>query len=81
MVLLQLKAGYKGALLTIKRLLSTCLYESFTFFVQKLHQRPKRSSKGRRRINHEIIYLETLRQVMAGEADYLDDQTYDHLVL
>ena len=81
MVLLQLKAGYKGSLLTIKRLLSTCFHESFTFFVQKLHQKPKRSSRGRRRINHEAIFNETLRQVMAGEADHLDDRTYDPLVL
>ncbi|QGP92826.1 IS4 family transposase ISDre1 [Neomoorella glycerini] len=81
MVILQLKAGYRGPLLTIKRLIRTCLYEPFTFFVQTLHLKPKRSSRGRRRIDHEGVYREVVRQVLAGEADYLNDVTYDPLVL
>jgi len=82
MVMLQLKAGYRGPLLTIKRLIRTCLYEPFTFFVRTLHRKPQRSSQGRRRIDHERIYQETVRQVLAGEeAGYLNDVTYDPIVL
>ena len=82
LVLIQRKTGYEGPLLTLKRLLNTiCLYEPFASFVLKLHQKPKRSSRGRRRTNHEQIYEETLRQVMAGEADHLDDLTYDPVIL
>ncbi|ANE41121.1 hypothetical protein JM64_03290 [Fervidobacterium ngatamarikiense] len=81
MVMLQLRAGYQGPLLTIKRLIRTCLYEPFTFFVQNLHLKPKRRSRGRRRIDHEDFYREIVKQVLAGEADYLNDVTYDPLVL
>jgi IS4 transposase len=79
--LIQLKTGYKGPLLQIQRLLNTCLYEPFSCFVRKLYRRAKRTSQGRRKINHERIYQETLRQVMAGEADHLDDLTYDPVIL
>ncbi|QGP93335.1 hypothetical protein MGLY_27420 [Neomoorella glycerini] len=78
---LQLKAGYRGPLLTIKRLIRIYLYEPFTFFVQTLHLKPKRSSRGRRRMDHEGVYREIVRQVLAGEADYLNDVTYDPLVI
>ncbi|OIQ52780.1 transposase DDE domain protein [Moorella thermoacetica] len=80
-VMLQLKAGYGGPLQTIKRLIHTCLYEPFTFFVQTLHRKPQHSSRCRGRIDHERVYQETVRQVLAGEADYLNDVTYDPLVL
>jgi len=81
LMLLKLKTGYQGPLLTIKRMLHTCLYEPLTSFVRKLHQKFRRSSKGRRRIDHEAIFQETLRQVMQGEADHLDDLTYDPVIL
>ncbi len=32
-------------------------------------------------MNHAEIYQITVRQVLAGEADYLDDLTYDPVVL
>jgi hypothetical protein len=79
--LIKLKTGYEGPLLQIQRLLKTCLYEPFPYFVQKLYRKPKRSSKGRRKIDHERIFQETLRQVIAGEADHLDDLTYDPVIL
>ncbi|AKX94897.1 hypothetical protein MTHERMOG20_26120 [Moorella thermoacetica] len=81
MVMLQLKAGYRGPLLTIKRLIRTCLYEPFTFFVQALHRKPQHSTRDRRRVDYERIYQETVRQVLAGEAGYLNDVTCDPLVL
>jgi len=79
--IIQLKTGYKGPLLQIQRLLNTCLYEPFSCFVRKLYRRPERISKGRRKIDHERIYQETLRQVIAGEKDHLDDLTYDPVIL
>jgi hypothetical protein len=54
----------------------SCLYEPFPFFVRRLYRKPERFSKGRRKIDHERIYQETLRQVIAGEAEHLDDLTY-----
>ncbi|MGB9975924.1 IS4 family transposase [Thermovenabulum sp.] len=81
LVLMKLKVGYRGPLLTIKRLLHTCLCESFKSFVQKLYRLPQRGSKGRRRMNHEAIYQATVRQVMAGETDHLNDLAYDPVIL
>ena len=80
LMLLKLKTGYKGPLLNIKRLLGTCLYEPFTAFVRKLYHRPGRGSKGRRKANHEAVFRETLRQVLAGEAEHLNDLTYDPMI-
>ena len=77
----QLKTGYEGPLLQIQRLLKTCLYEPFSCFVRRLYRKPERISKGRRKIDYERIYQETLRQVIAGEADHLDDLTYDPVIL
>lgn len=79
--IIQLKTCYKGPLLQIQRLLSTCFYESFPCFIRRLYRKPERISKGRRKIDHERIYQETLRQVIAGEADHLDDLTYDPVIL
>ena len=77
--LIQLKTGYQGPLLITKRLLRTCLYESFSSFVRKINRKPERSSKGRRRKDHEWEFQIILRQVNDGEADHLDDSTYGPL--
>lgn len=59
----------------------TCLHEPFAELLRKLSRKPGKQSKGRRRLRHEQIFQETLRQVMAGEADHLDDLTYDPVIL
>ena len=79
--LLKLKTGYQGPLLTIQRLLKACLYEPFHCFARELYRKPQRKSKGRRTIDHERKFQETLRQVIAGEADHLDDLIYDPVIL
>ena len=82
LMLLKLKTNFKGSLLTIKRLVNTCLLEPFSMFIKKLNRKPKHSSNGRRKPpNHEAVYQETLRQVIAGETDHLDDLTYDPILL
>lgn len=81
LMILQLKSGFEGPLLTIKRALRACLYDPFELFTQQITRKNKRSSKGRRRINHESVFNQTLLQVMAAEADFLDDLTYDPVIL
>ena len=81
LMILQLDTGFKGPLLTVKRLLRVCLYEPVDVFVKKLISVSKRSSKGRRRLNHEAIFQQTLNQVVTGEADFLNDLTYDPVIL
>lgn len=46
MQLLKRKTGFKGSLLHIKRLLKTCLFDSFEDSIRKLHGKSK-TSKGR----------------------------------
>jgi hypothetical protein len=81
LVLVKFKTGYRGPLLTIKRFLHTCLYDSFETFVRKLCREPRHRSKGRRKIDHDKIYQETVRQVMDNESELLYDTTYDPVIL
>ena len=81
LTLVKQQTGYQGPLLEVKRCLLVCLYEPFPSFVRKLHGKKKRPSKGRRRIDHEKIYQETLRQVISGEADHLNNLDYDPIIL
>lgn len=78
---LKLKTAFSGPLLQMKRILKACLYQPFAYFMRILHRKPSRTSKGRRKTHHELIFAETERQVIAGEADHLNDLTYDPLVL
>ena len=80
MMLLKMKTGYEGPLLRIKMLLHTCLYVEFSEFARKLHLKSGRCSRGRRRIDHEKVYNITVEQVLQGEADHLDDLTYDPII-
>ncbi|ABO49400.1 transposase, IS4 family [Desulforamulus reducens MI-1] len=80
MMLLKKKTGYEGPLLKIQMLLHTCLYVDFTKFVRKLHHKSGQSSRGRRCIDHEKVYNITLVQVLQGEAEHLDDLTYDPII-
>ncbi len=64
------------------RLLKNYWFKPFTAFVQRLHHKPLRTSRGRRRIDYEAIYQMTERQVIETlDAGHLNDVTYDPLVL
>lgn len=81
LTLIRQKTRYTGTLLELKRCLCACLYEPFPCFVKKLYRKGKRQSRGRRKVDYESIYQETIKQVIAGEADHLDDLTYDPVIL
>jgi len=82
LMIIKSKTGYNGPLLTIKRILHTCLFEPFMELVKKLHKKRKPSSKGRQKPpDHETIYQETERQVIAGEVEHLNVLTYDPVIL
>jgi hypothetical protein len=80
LALLKKETGFNGSLRTLQRLLKTCLYETFDSFLRKLFKE-KRRSKGRRKIDHQQIFDATLRQVITGEADHLDDLSFDPVIL
>jgi hypothetical protein len=82
LLLLKLKTGYRKTLLDLTRILKVSLYKPFTAFVQMLHRKPVRSSKGRRRIDNERIYQMVERQVMdAYDLSQYYDVTYDPINL
>jgi hypothetical protein len=81
LMIIKLTSGYNGPLLMVKRLLRVCLYDPIETFLQKLNHKSKRTSRGRRRLDHKKIFQQTLCQVMEGEADFLDDLTYDPVIL
>ncbi|WP_429163721.1 IS4 family transposase [Desulfitispora alkaliphila] len=82
LMLLKSKVGYDGPLLTIKRLLSTCLHEPLSSFIKKLYHKNRGAPRVKRRINHGEIFEITLRQVIELEADHLyDDRDYDPVIL
>jgi hypothetical protein len=80
LALLKKETGFSGSLRTLQRLLKTCLYETFDSFLRKLFKE-RRRSKGRRKIDHQQIFDATLRQVITGEADHLDDLSFDPVIL
>lgn len=85
LMIIKMISGYAGPLLKVKRILRVSLYEPAESFFRKLTRKSKRTSKGRRRLYHEKEYVreyeQTLRQVIEGEADFLDDLTYDPVIL
>ena len=81
LMIIKLNSGYDGSLLTVKRLLRVCLYDSIETLLRKLNYKSKRTSRGRRRLDHEKVFQHTLSQVIEGEVDFLDDLTYDPVIL
>ncbi|NLI91484.1 MAG: IS4 family transposase [Peptococcaceae bacterium] len=81
LMLMKLKSGYQGTLLQVTRILRECLYEEFSVFVRKIHCKYGKSTKGRRRLKHEILFEATEKQVEAGEFYLLNDLTYDPVIL
>ena len=81
LMIIKLTSGYDGPLLTVKRFLRVCLYDPIEAFLRKLNYKSKRTSGGRRRLDHEKVFQHTLSQVIEGEVDFLDDLTYDPVIL
>ena len=78
LILLKLEIEYKRDLLTLQRMLIACLFESYDSFLEKLRRRRRKSS---RRINYGQIYKMTEHQIMNEEMDWLNDLTYDPVIL
>ena len=80
-LLLKLKTGAKGSLLTITRLLKNCICMPFAAFIKLLKREASRVSNGRRKPRDKLIYQFTVDQVMSGDLDHLYDLVYDPLIL
>lgn len=76
-LLMKNKLGYEGTLLEMLRWIRDFWSQSMTFFISELFRKPERSSNGRRRLDHEKVFNETLAQYESGEVLHLDDLSYD----
>lgn len=76
-LLMKNDVGYKGTLFETINWVTDYWSKKLTTFISKLFKKPDRSSKGRRRLQHERIFLETLAQYESGDVKHLDDLTYD----
>ncbi|MFD1068190.1 hypothetical protein [Oceanobacillus locisalsi] len=54
--------------------------KSMEQFISNVFKEPGRTSKGRRRMEHERIFEETLEQYETGEAEHLDDLTLNSII-
>jgi hypothetical protein len=81
LMLIKLETGFSKTLLELSRILQVTFFEQYSVFVEKL-RRWRRKSRGRRKLNHETIYRMTEWQVIETlDAGYLNDLTYDPIVL
>lgn len=81
LLLLKLDLRYGGDLLSIKRLLTSCLFESYQDFIRKLLSKSGKSSRGRKRLRNATIFVATYLQVLSGKTEFLNSLTYDPLIL
>jgi hypothetical protein len=77
LVLLKQKIVYGGSLLMVYKLLQRCWSESLETMIRKLHGNKTRTSGGRKKFNHEQIFIETMHQYDMGEIGHLNNLEYD----
>lgn len=80
-VLLQLKVGYTGSLLDMKRSLETLLFKGFDSFVKALFRKPTGTSAGRKKHDWLAEFQLLEQQFSEGEVSFLDELTYDPLFI
>lgn len=78
LVLLKLEIEDKRDLLNLQRIAISCLFESYDSFLEKLR---RKWGNGSRRINYDRIYKMTVHQIMNEETHWLNDLTYDPVIL
>lgn len=76
-LLMQQNVQHKGSLLEVFMYLQQCWEKTFKDFLQDLFRPPSRRSMGRRTMDHDRIFAETLEQYEMGMAEHLDDSDYD----
>lgn len=79
-LLMQQTVQYKGSLLELFKYLQQCWEKTFKDFLLDLFRPPSRQSMGRRKMDHDRIFAETLEQYEMGMAEHLDDTDYDPVI-
>lgn len=79
-LLTKLKTTYRGSLLTVLKCLGNVWDQTYQAFMDALFREPTRSSAGRRKVDHERIFAETLQQYEEGTTGHLDDFIIDPIL-
>jgi hypothetical protein len=79
-LLTKLKTTYRGSLLTVFKCLGNAWDQAYQAFMDALFREPTRSSAGRRKVDHERIFAETVQQYEEGTVEHLDDLTIDPIL-
>lgn len=79
-LLTKIKTTYRGSLLTVLKCLANAWDQTYQAFIDVLFREPTRSSAGRRKLDHERIFAETLQQYEEGIAEHLDDLAIDPII-
>ncbi|MFD1068297.1 IS4 family transposase [Oceanobacillus locisalsi] len=79
-LLMKINLGYRGTLLEMLNWIRDYWTTSMKSFTSDIFKEPERTSKGRRRLEHERIFEETLKQYETGEAGHLDDITINSII-
>lgn len=77
LILLQRKIAHSGRLLMVYKLIQRCWTEPLAEMIRKLYGNKTRTSKGRRKYDHEKAFAETMYQYDIGETEHLNDLVYD----
>ncbi|ANB59679.1 IS4 family transposase [Anoxybacteroides amylolyticum] len=80
-VLLQVKTGYKGTWLEVKRTIRLLLFQPFSEVIRSLFRKPSRKSKGRRTYRWVEEFERIEQQWVEGEVEHLDELEYDPIFL
>lgn len=79
-LLMKTALGYKGTLLEMFHWVSDFWSEGLPELTKELFKKPDRTTNGRRKIDHQQIYEETLFQYQLGGVSHLDDLIYDPII-
>lgn len=62
------------------RWIKDCYNKSMAIFISEVRKEPERQSNGRRRLDNDRIFAETLAQYETGDVFHLNNLTYDPLI-
>jgi hypothetical protein len=79
-LLMQQNVLHQGSLLDVFKHLQLGWEKTLEAFLQDLFRSPSRRSKGRRKLDHDRIFEETLAQYEMEMTAHLDDLTYDPVI-
>lgn len=72
--------GYKGTLLEMRDWICDYWHQKFELLASEVVKEPDQSSSGRRKLQHELIFEQTLAQYESGDIFHLNDLIYDPVI-